>query len=64
MDLDLHGSVLAMVMLTLGFLVVLYVDMVVSIGNGVFKSVGPIGGVALVSLLLAGSVLVGVRLIE
>ena len=63
MDLDLHGSALAMVMLTLGFLVVLYVDMVVSIGSGVFKSVGPIGSVALVSLLLAASVLVGVRLI-
>lgn len=62
MDLDLHGSGLAMMILTLGILVVLYFDTIGTIGRNVSKTIGPLGRVLLVSTLMIAAFLVGARL--
>jgi hypothetical protein len=59
MDFDLHGSGLAVVMLTLGILVVRYSDVLVKIGYEVFETIGLVGSISLVTVLMVAAVLVG-----
>lgn len=56
MDLDFHGSGLAMLMLTLGLLVVLYADAIWNVANDIFVAGGPLGS-GIFAIVLIGIVL-------
>ena len=62
MDLDLHGSVLAMAMLTLGILIMTYFNIFTNIEKNLFRLGNFIDEIFLGSALIAALVLVGLRL--
>jgi hypothetical protein len=62
MDLDVHGSGLAMVMLTLGLLIVLYADAIWTVANDVFEVIGPLESAIFAIVFIGAELLVGARL--
>lgn len=62
MDLDVHGSGLAMVMLTLGLLIVLYADAIWTVANDVFEVIGPLESAIFAIVFIGAALLVGARL--
>ena len=61
MDFDVHGSGLAMLMLTLGLLVVLYADLICNVVNDIFLVGGSLGSGIFAIVLIGIILLVGAR---
>lgn len=62
MDLDVHGSGLAMMMLTLGLLIVLYFDALWTVKDDIFGAIGLLETRIFVITLLGAALLTGARL--